>query len=64
MLHNKSYDVIEVKNGYQVIWFWGGSFTQTGYESLENYVDNGFFKNRDDAENYANELEFFGEDGN
>ena len=57
----KTYDVIEVKNGYQVIWFWGGSYIQTGFKAYENHVKDGFFTNRNDAENYANELQFFGD---
>ena len=62
-LKMKTYDVIKVENGYQVIWFWANDYIKTGFKSLENYVDNGFFKDKNDAENYANELEFFGEGG-
>lgn len=56
----KTYDVKKIKDGYQVIWYYGG-YKTNGYLSSENYVNNGFFKNLDDAQNFANELEFFGE---
>ncbi len=58
----KTYDIIKIKNGYQVIWFWANSYTKTGFKSLENFVENGFFESRKDAENYSNELQFFGEE--
>ncbi len=53
----KMYDFIKVKNGYQVVWYWGGSFIKTGYKPYNNYVKNGFFKNRKDAEDFANNLQ-------
>ena len=56
----KTYSVKKVKNGYQVIWFWSGDYIKTGFKAYENNVKDGFFKNRGDAENYANELSFFG----
>ena len=34
---------------------------KTGFKAYENNVKDGFFKNRGDAENYANELSFFGQ---
>ena len=57
----KTYDVRKVENGYQVITLCSGYYIKTGFKSYENYVKDGFFKNREDAENYANELSYFGE---
>tara|TARA_R110002020_G_scaffold351613_1_gene564794 strand:+ start:1455 stop:1631 length:177 start_codon:yes stop_codon:yes gene_type:complete len=57
----KSYKVIKINKGFQVVWFWANSYTKTGFQSSENFVKNGFFKTEEEAENFANELEFFGE---
>mgnify|MGYP003117177969 CR=1 len=57
----KTYNVIKVTNGYQVVWSHCFEFIKTGFTAYQNYVDNGFFKKKQDAENYANELSHFGE---
>jgi hypothetical protein len=44
-----------------VVWFWSNEYIKTGFKSFENFVEDGFFKTKKEAENHANELEFFGE---
>ena len=53
----KTYDIIRFKNGYQVIWFWGGSYINSGLKAYDNYVKDGWFLNRCDAESHANNLQ-------
>jgi hypothetical protein len=57
----KTYSVIKLNNGFQVVWFWSNEYIKTGFKSFENFVEDGFFKTKKEAENHANELEFFGE---
>jgi hypothetical protein len=49
----KTYTIRKKSNGYQVVWFWGNSFTGSEFE-----VENGFFKSLSDAENLANNLQY------
>ena len=49
----KTYKIKKVKNGYQVVWFWEGSFTGSEFK-----IENGFFKTLSEAENLAYELQF------
>ena len=51
----KIYDVKKVKGGYQVVWFYDSS-RYGSYLEYQNDVYNGFYKNRSDAENHANNL--------
>ena len=57
----KTYTIIEINNGFQVVWFWANDYIKTGFKPLMNFVENGFFKDRKEAENLANELELIGE---
>ena len=49
----KTYKIKKVKNGFQVVWFWEGSFTGSEFK-----IENGFFKTLSEAENLAYELQF------
>ena len=42
----KTYNVIKVTNGYQVVWSHCFEFIKTGFTAYQNYVDNGFFKKK------------------
>ncbi len=53
----KTYDVISFNGGYQVICFWGGSYVKYGFPAYDNYVEDGWFLNRCDAESHANNLQ-------
>ena len=53
----KIYDVIKIKNGFQVVWYWSGGYIKTGFKSSENFVNNGFFKTELEAQHYAENLQ-------
>jgi hypothetical protein len=57
----KTYAIRKAGIGWQVVWFFAGGFTVTGYKNPENDVEDGYFRQLKDAENHANSLEFFGE---
>lgn len=53
----KVYDIMKVKNGFQIIWFWNGDYIKTGFKAYKNFVKNGFFKTKLEAQKRANDLQ-------
>ena len=49
----KTYDVRNSGKGWQVVWYYGGS-----YLASENDVKDGYFTSLNDAENHANNLAY------